>query len=338
MGDRAEPPRLKDVAAHAGVSIKTVSNVVNDYPYIAAQTRMRVQASIEALGYQPNIAARNLRSGRSGVIALALPELAMSYFAELAHYVVQSAAERGWTVLVDETGGFADRERAAALGIRANLIDGLLLSPLALRDSEIAEHARRTPLVLLGERAGPGLADHVAIDNRAAARAATEHLIGLGHRRIAVIGAQRDESGKTAVFRIEGYQDALRAHGIPLDPDLVVPVPQWHRHDGAEAVRSLLNLPELPTALFCLNDLLALGALRALREGGIRVPTDMAVVGFDDIEEGRFSSPSLSTISPDKSALASTAIALLAERLGDTDVGEPRAVFVPHQMLRRESS
>ncbi|WP_231116447.1 LacI family DNA-binding transcriptional regulator [Motilibacter rhizosphaerae] len=330
--------RLKDVAARAGVSIKTVSNVVNDYPYVSDRTRQRVQEAIAELGYQPNAAARQLRRGKSDLIALAVPELSIPYFAELAHHVVQAAAERGWTVLVDETGGFAEREREAALGISANLIDGLLLSPLALSDEEISVHAARTPLVLLGERVSPGLADHVAIDNTAAAREAVEHLLDRGRKRIAVIGSQRGERGRTAELRLQGFEEALAARGLSPDPKLVVPAEEWHRADGAAAVRRLLSRRKKVDAIFCLNDLLALGALRGLQEAGLRVPEDVAVVGFDDIEETRYSSPSLSTVSPDKASLARTALSLLAERIAGGGDIPPRAVFVDHSVQVRESS
>jgi DNA-binding LacI/PurR family transcriptional regulator len=322
----------------AGVSIKTVSNVVNDYPYIAEETRARVQRAIDELGYKPNAAARHLRSGRSGLVALAVPELSIPYFAELAHHVVQAASERGWTVLVEETGGYAERERAAARGASANLIDGLLLSPLALTDAEIAAYARTTPLVLLGERIGPGHADHVAIDNTGAARAATEYLLDRGRRRIAVVGSQRNERGRTAELRLRGVREALEARGERLDPELILPAEEWHREDGAAAVRRLLNRGTAFDALLCLNDLLALGALRALREARVRVPDNVALVGFDGIEETRYSLPALTTVAPDKAALAQTAVSLLAERLEGTAEEKPRFVFVPYLIEERESA
>src|SRR5215203_2125242 len=165
--------RLKDVAVLAGVSVKTVSNVVNDYPHIRPATRQRVEEAIARLGYRPNLVARTLARGQSGVVALAVPELDAPYFAELAHHMVREAVARGWTVLVDETGqihesSLLERERSAASGIRDHLIDGVILNPLALDDVDISRYGS-VPLVLLGERLGSEQADHVAIDNRAAA-------------------------------------------------------------------------------------------------------------------------------------------------------------------------
>jgi len=189
------PPGLKDVAARAGVSIKTVSNVVNGYLHVAPQTRARVQDAIDALGYKPNMAARQLRRGRSGVIALAVPELQSPYFAEMAGLIVQAAERRSWTVLIDQTDGHADRERALVAGLRRHAIDGLIFSPLALAGEELARGGDDTPMVLLGERVWHGPADHVAIDNTAAATEAVRHLCGLGRRRIAAIGVRNCRPG-----------------------------------------------------------------------------------------------------------------------------------------------
>jgi DNA-binding LacI/PurR family transcriptional regulator len=329
------PPGLKDVAARAGVSIKTVSNVVNGYVHVAPETRAKVQDAIDALGYKPNMAARQLRSGRSGVIALALPELQSPYFAEMAGLIVQAAERRSWTVLIDQTDGQADRERNLVAGLRRHAIDGLIFSPLALAGEELTGDG--TPMVLLGERIWHGPADHVAIDNTAAAADATRHLADLGRERIAAIGAQQAASAVTAHQRLAGYRLALADAGLPADARLVAEVESFHRADGAAAMARLLDGPQPPDAVFCFNDLLALGAIRTLLERGLDVPGDVAVVGFDDIEDGRFSTPTLSTISPDTERIARIAVDLLAERLGE-DTEPPREVKVGHHLVAREST
>jgi len=330
------PPGLKDVAALAGVSIKTVSNVVNGYVHVAPETRARVQAAVDELGYKPNVAARQLRSGRSGVIALALPELQSPYFAEIAGLIVQAAERRSWTVLIDQTDGHADRERNLVAGLRRHAIDGLIFSPLALAGEELT-HGDGTPMVLLGERVSHGPADHVVIDNEVAAADATTHLAALGRRRIAAIGAQDFPSGVTAQQRLAGYRRALADAGLPAHPGLVAPVVSFHRADGAAAMAALLEAAEPPDAVFCFNDLLALGAIRTLLRRGIRVPEDIAVMGFDDIEDGRFSTPTLSTIAPDRAGIAEIAIDLLAERMGQSQE-PPREVRVTHRLVAREST
>lgn len=334
------PPGLKDVAAQAGVSIKTVSNVVNGYVHVAPETRARVQQAIDALGYKPNMAARQLRSGRSGVIALAVPELQSPYFAELAGRIVHAAERRSWTVLIDQTDGHAERERNLVAGLRRHAIDGLIFSPLALAGEELARGGDETPMVLLGERVSHGPADHVAIDNTAAAADATRHLAASGRRRIAAIGAQDFPSAVTAQQRLAGYRAALGQAGLPADPALVAEVESFHRADGAAAMARLLDGPQPPDAVFCFNDLLALGAIRTLLERGCSVPGDVAVIGFDDIEDGRFSTPTLSTIAPDLGRIAELAVDLLAERLGEGEAaaGPPRELKVSHRLVAREST
>jgi DNA-binding LacI/PurR family transcriptional regulator len=336
----AVPPGLKDVAARAGVSIKTVSNVVNGYVHVAPETRARVQAAIEALGYVPNQAARQLRGGRSGVIALAVPELPAPYFAELAGLIVQAAERRRWTVLIDQTDGRAERERELLAGLRRHAIDGLILSPSALGGEEVLGSGG-PPTVLLGARAGRGLADHVAIDNVAAGADATRHLCGLGRRRVAVIGVLDDSPrGAAARQRLAGYRAALAEAGLAADPALEVGVSRFGRAEGAAAMARLLGQSRPPDAVFCVDDLLALGALRTLLERGCRVPDDVAVIGFDDIEDGRFGTPTLSTVAPDTPRIAQLAVDLLAERLseGPAAGGPPRELRVEHRLLPREST
>lgn len=329
---------LRDVAALAGVSVKTVSNVVNQYTHVSAATRQRVQTALDELGYRPNLSARSLRGGRSGLIALAVPELDSPYFAELARHILYAADARGWTVLIDQTDGRAEREKLVMDGIRSQLIDGVIFSPLASGPRELAARRDTTPMVLLGERIHDGTMDHVGIDNVAAAAAAVAHLAGLGRRRIAAIGEQRQRRGETARLRLQGYAAGLRAAGLPLEPALVMASESYHRADGAEAMSQLLALADPPDAVFCFNDLLAIGALRTLRDNGIRVPEDIAVVGFDDIEESSYTTPGLTTIRPYKARIATTAITLLAERLDDGGDGAPREVTEPFDLVVRRST
>lgn len=330
--------RLQDVAARAGVSVKTVSNVVNGYLHVAPETRARVEAAVAELGYRPNLFARTLRGGRSGIIALAIPELSVPYFAELAECVVKEASTRGFTVLIDQTEGKADHERLVMEGIRGQLIDGLIFSPLGLGSREISQRRDQTPMVLLGERVGGELADHVAIDNVAASREAVGHLVSQGRRRVAVVGAQRAASGENARLRLAGYRAALEDAGLPWNPSLIGRAPSYHRAEGAKTMGRLLDGPSRPDAVFAFNDLLALGALRACHDRGVRVPDDVAIVGFDDIDEGRYSIPSLSTISPDKTEIARTAVEFVVSRLGAGAQGPAREVVARHQLVIRESS
>jgi len=335
-GGRARA-RLKDVALRAGVSVKTVSNVVNGYVHVTPETRVRVQQAIDELDYRPNLSARSLRVGRTGIIALATPRLDEPYFAELGGAIVSVADRHGCTVLIEQTEGRRDKEQLAVRGIRPELIDGLILSPLALGQEDLAGLHVSHPVVLLGERVFDGPFDHVAIDNVAAARTATEHLLGLGRTRIAAIGAQRVDMGHTGQLRCQGYEQALRAAGLTAEGDMVGYVESYHRADGAQAMRELLAVTPGPDAVFCFNDLLALGAIRALHDLGLRVPEDVAVVGFDDIDEGRFSTPRLTTVAPDKEQIAEQAVGALLRRLGGADE-PPHEVSIDYRLVVREST
>jgi LacI family repressor for deo operon, udp, cdd, tsx, nupC, and nupG len=340
MNSVAARPRIKDVAEYAGVSPKTVSNVINNFEHVSDRTRETVREAIEALGYRVNIAGRQLRQGRTGMIALAVPELDVAYFSELAKYVMTEADRRGQTVLLHQTGGVRERELAALHGFDAQFTDGVILSPLALRPRDLATRDRRLPVVLLGERPAEGSTDHVAIDNVQAAYDATEHLLARGRRRIAVVGGMVRGPQGTDRLRTDGHRAALEAAGVPFDSDLVVPVDAYHWKDGARAATALMDRRPRPDALLCLNDHLALGALRALYERGHSVPGDVDVVGFDDIEASSFSVPTLTTVAPDKKEIARAAVALLMDRIEETetDAGPLQDHVVGHEVIVREST
>lgn len=332
--------RLQDVADYAGVSVKTVSNVVNDFPHVRPELRARVQAAIDELGYRPNLTARRLRQGRTGLIALAVPELSVPYFAELAGHVLEAAEQHGLTLLIEQTGGRREREVLFARSPQSQTIDGLILSPLSADVEELDRGSASVPLVLLGERTAPTSVDHIAIDNVAAARTAVTHLAEGGRRRVAVLGAHKDASSRMADLRLAGYREGVSAAGISRDRRLVVTTSWFTRRDGYEATRRLMRSAAKPDAIFCLTDPLALGCLRALDDMGVRCPDDVAVVGIDGIEEGEFSVPSLTTIAPDKKQIAQQAITLLDRRIGRRagTAPEPADVVAGHRLVVREST
>lgn len=332
------PVTQGDVARRAGVSPRTVSNVVNEFPLVSDEVRQRVQRAIEELGYQPNVLARNLRRGRSGMLALAVPELSLPYFSELAELVIAEAGRSSYGLVIEQTGGDPARERQLLKqNERGRLFDGLILSPLGLTLAEIREDAGGIPVVLLGEHIAGTPQDHVGIDNVAAAKDATTHLIELGRRRIAAIGQQGEPSGETGQLRSAGYRQALRAAGLTIDDSLIVPTASFHRRSGAAAMEQLLRLPSPPDAVFCYNDLLAIGAMRTILASGLRIPEDIAVVGFDDIEDAQYTFPALTTISPDKAGIARLAVGRLLERL-NADEGSPASRSVEYRLVVREST
>jgi DNA-binding LacI/PurR family transcriptional regulator len=331
---RAPRVRLRDVAEHAGVSVRTVSNVVNDYMYVSPSMRERVQASLDHLGYTMDYVARGLRSGRTGMIALVVPQLAEPYFAELAQAVIRAAARRGLIVLIETTEHDAETEKKIMRGALATVADGVLLSATAAT----IEDAPDVPLVLLGEHTATQHGDHVGIDNVAAARTVVRHLLEQGHRRIAPLGVADTD---TAVLRLRGFHDELADWGIRPIRRLVLSTVDWSLQGGYQAVSRLLRgeRGSLPTAVFAFNDSLAFGALRALRESGVSVPSQVAVAGIDDLVQSAFVDPPLTSLAPDLDELADCALtALVLQIEGTTDRREYRRKLTSFELKVREST
>jgi DNA-binding LacI/PurR family transcriptional regulator len=315
-----------------------VSNAINGYRPVSEAAMLRVQQAIDELGYTPNLSARHLRAGRTGIIALAIPELLNPYFAELAGFANDEANRRGYTLLLDYTDADRDKEKLVSEGFRAQFIDGLIMSPVKLTAKDFLRRTSETPLVLVGESVYGVPYDHVVIDNLAASREAMQHLVGLGRTRIAFIGAHIDATREPAHVRLQGYRQALEVAGLPFDPALVASTDAFGRGDGAEGMRKLLKLKRPPDAVFAYNDPIAIGAMRAIAEKGLRIPQDIAVVGFDDVEEGRFSNPALTTISPDKETIARLAVQMLVERIERKAPKPARDQQPSYTLIVREST
>lgn len=333
---------MHDVARVAGVSIKTVSNVINDYPHVRAETRERVLVAITELGYQPNLSARGLRSGKTGVIGLAIPSVREAYFAELADSIIVAAEKRGLAVVLDQTNQVREHELDVIAGRRLRLTDGIVFSPVHISEADADLLNVPFPLVILGESIFGGPTDHVTMHNVSSAQAAVEHLLGLGRRRIALIGADDPDAPNSvgsASLREMGYRQALEAAGIPVDPELVRHAGTWHHDNGAAATRALVASGVPFDGLFALNDSLGIGALRALGEAGVRVPEDVAVIGFDNIDATRFSIPSLTSVDPGRDDIAEMAVEMLVERIAEK--GErmpPRRIKPDFRIVEREST
>lgn len=330
---------VKDVALRAGVSPKTVSNVINGTAFVRPETRARVEAALAELDYVPNLGARGLRNGRYGLIALALPDLSTAYSAEVAHHFVEEGHARGWSVQIEETAAEPQRERALLSRARSHLVDGLVLNPVSLADSVVDEHVARGPLpptVLIGE-VEQDRTDQVGVDSVAGARDMTEHLLATGFRRIAVVGAPGHAETAAARQRTEGYRRALADAGVAHDPALELSTARWTADEARDAVRAFLDEHAPPEAFFCFTDSMALAVVHVLWERGLRVPDDVAVAGFDDVEPSRYAVPPLTTVSFDLRAFAATALDLLRDRIDDPHRA-PRRLTVPHRVVVRAST
>lgn len=329
---------VRDVAALAGVSPKTVSNVINGGVVVRADTRERVEQALAELDYVPNLSARGLRNGRSGVIALTLPEMSSAYSAELARWFVELARDRDWVVQLDQTANDPERERQLVSRARAHLVDGLVLNPVSLSASVLASTAGLPPTVVIGE-VEPEHVDQVHVDSVAAAHEVTTYLLDRGHRRIAVVGAPASvRPTATSELRVSGHEAAVRAAGIEPDPALRVPLSGWSTGEAAEAFDRWLSVLDgpLPDAVFAFTDSIAFGVLHVLAARGISVPDAVSVIGFDDVDGAAYAIPALTTVAFDRRAFADAALDLLTARIADRDA-PPSTVVVPHRIVERAS-
>jgi DNA-binding LacI/PurR family transcriptional regulator len=255
------------------------------------------------------------RATRTGLIALAVPHLEEPYFAELGSRLVRGADERGLAVLIVQTEGDHAREIDVANGVGLPPVDGLIHIPRSLTVADLTRRTAPGPLVLLGEHIQVSPYTHITIDNRAAARTATEHLLTVGYRKIAFIGRRDSRPSDAADRRHAGYLEALDAAGVRIDPALTAQVDAFTSDEGERvAAQVVSSVPDLD-GIVCSNDSIALGALAALHAAGRRVPDDVAVIGIDDIRAARFAVPALSTIAPDHEQLVDAAFTELERQL-----------------------
>jgi len=299
--------------------------------------RSKVQDAIDQLGYRTNITARKLATGRSKMIALAFPETNHPYFSMIAAAVVNTAEARGYRVLIEQTGSKLQNEQAVLNDRDEGLVDGVIFHPSTVTSLQISSIKLDIPIVLLGEATIPLTMDHVMIDNVAAAKVATKHLIDAGCRRIAFLGAVDGDQGGATIRRLIGYQDALNEAQIMVDADLVIKVADFDPKHAKGSVINAMGRDGTIDGILCRDDRFAVGALQALRELGVHCPGQVKVVGWDASELSEFTHPTLTSVAPDIQQLAITAVDLLIERIeGHRGIG--RHHLVPFDLSIREST
>jgi len=333
----ASPPRptISDVAERARVSKTTVSHVLSGNRPVAAPTRTRVERAIRELGYRPDGVARSLRTSRSHMLALVIPDLTNPFYPVLARGLEDSTERSGYRTLICNTDGTPDLEEEFLAEVVSRRVDGIVFDSSAVRSERLAELVPPSvPVVRIGTTSidDPGY-DAVHANDGRGAHDAVAHLIGRGSRRVAMIQGPPGGGGK----RNEGYATALEESGMAFDPALVVSG-EWTRQGGELAALQLLDLDDPPTAVFCANDLMALGVLDAAREAGVRVPDDLALVGFDDIEAAELVTPPLTTVSNPAYETGVMAGVLLRERMTGTYTGPPRTATLPCQLVIRATA
>jgi LacI family transcriptional regulator len=326
-----------DVAAFAGVSSATVSYVLNDGPRpVSEKTKAKVLQAIDELGYQPNILARNLRRQRTSTLGLIIPDTLNPYFAEVARGVEAAAFDRGYTVVLCHSRYSVENEQKYVDVLRGERAAGAIWIPATADFRPAAKFVDfGMPLIILDRVIPDRTVYSVTADNFRGGYLATEHLISLGHRRIAFIS--RSQALTHTTDRMLGYQAALEKHGLPVEDALITPG-GYALEDGLGACKKLLQQPEPPTGIFAYNDIMAIGALRAANELGYKIPADLSVVGFDDIPFAAYTTPPLTTIRLPKFEMGRCSAEMLIDLVEDNLHLETERVIMNVDLITRASS
>ena len=325
---------VKDIAKHAGVSPATVSLVLRKSPLVAKTTRARIESSIDFLGYVYDRAAANLRARLTHTIGLIVCEITNPFYAELTAGIDDALDRAGWVAFLANTAESPARQDRFIERMREHRVDGLLLAPAEGTEAGTIERLQRhgVPVVQVLRRVGRGKTDHVGADFRLGMTLAAEHLIRLGHKRIAFVGGGRRAS--PARDRAAAYRETLARYGLPLGP--IVNCPPT-REAGALAVGELFTSKRKPpTAILCFNDLCAFGVMVGLADYGLTVGRDVAVIGFDNISEAAHHRPALTTIDIGARHIGEEAARLLVRRINNPR-GAPESVILPPRLIVRSS-
>jgi len=326
---------IKEVAARAGVSVATVSRVLNDSSPVTLETRDRVLAAVRAMDYSIDQRARALRRQKSGTLGLIVAEIRNPFFTEAIHSIEAIAYESNHSLFLCNSDEDPERERFHLRAMQAQRIDGIIILPVTASGRPLLPLVgHEIPVVCLDRRVYDLDLDVVLVDNVVGARLAVAHLAALGHRRIGYIGGRPVTPG---IERREGYRLGLEEYGIPADPDLARDGDSM-RESGYREALALLDLPDPPTAIFVINNPMSLGALTAIHERGLRVPQDISVVGFDDAPWSALLDPPLTTIAQPTDQLGRAAVRLLLERIDGGYAGPARRVILPPYFVERAST
>jgi LacI family transcriptional regulator len=327
-------PTLKELAVRARVHPSTISRVANQDPNlrIASATRTRIEALLRETEYRPNGVARGLKLRQTLVIAVVIPDITNPFFGALFRGIEDGAGPRGYQVLLCNTDGSPDRQRAHLHSLTARRVDGVILASTYLKDPAVRwlRH-QRTPYVLVNRFSDEGLDPFVGSDDVVGAALATRHLIDLGHTRIGHLAGQATVS--TGVLRRKGFQAALADAGLKVDPELQVES-GFVEDGGARAMERLLAIKSAPTAVFAVTDMVAVGAYGLARRLGLRLPEDLAIVGYNDIPLAGRLVPGLSTVHVPIHEFGSAAARLLLEQIHGGQVSPRRVLYAPQLVVR----
>lgn len=321
---------IVDIAQKLGVSYTSVSRALNGKKGVSGETRRRILAEAEKLGYQPNALARGLVSKSTSTIGLVIPDITNPFFPEVARGVEDACREAGYNLFLCNSNWDRDQERLCLEALQKNRVDGLIINPNSAANVAFIEKMR-IPVVFLSTRIDDKKTSYVGIDNAWGARLAVEHLLACGYQRFGFIGGT-DQSYSNRNRQI-GYLEALNAHGVAVDEGLILNG-SFDTESGYQLARQLFSGPNPPDAVFAGNDIIALGVLQYVQERGIRVPEDFGLVGFDDIYAAGLPQVQLTTIAMPKTYLGRKAFDMLLEKISAPETAAAQYVIQPKLMVR----
>ena len=324
---------IVDVARAAGVSVSTVSHVVNRTRRVAPATAKAVQSAIDAVGFRPNVLARALKTASTQSVGIAVSAISNAYFSDIICAIETECARLGMMVFLSDTQDDPERELAVLRALHQRRVDGVILAPSADPSRALAFlRAVNLPCVLV-DRTPDASFDQVGVSNCEAMRELVDHVAGFGHRRIGYIGGH--PGFETTVARIAGYRESLKRLGLPLDERLLVPGSE-STNCATTAAHALLSLPDPPTAIVAGNNMAMIGAMRAIRALGLRVPRDISIAGFDDFEWADCFEPRLTLVAQPCEEIGRRAAALLLQRIAEPDRAR-ETIRLPARLVVRES-
>jgi len=325
---------IKDVAREAGVSIATVSRVLNDVDVVNEETKKKVLDAIDKLGYRPNIVARSLKTQKTSTIGIIIPDISSLFYPEIVRGAEDVANIYSYNIMLCNTDLDSDKEKEYLNVLKEKMVDGVIYMSNSLEDDTIELIKElELPTVLVETTDKEQTFPSVTVDNIGAAYDAVNYLIKKGNKRIAYIGSKKDKVN-AASLRYEGYKKALKENGIELDEN-IVSLSGLKAHSGYEGMESILK-NEKPDAVFCASDELAIGAVNALRDAGIGVPNDIDIVGFDNISAANLFYPKLTTVNQPMYDMGSVGMRMLIKLINKTEVDEEHFIL-PHALIERDS-
>lgn len=324
---------IQQVAKQAGVSVATVSRVLNGKDKVSTKTKLKVEEAIQYLNYEPSMLGRNLRNSESRIVLILIPSISNPFYFEVIKGIENMALSQNYSILLCETDSKPEKEEIYFDLVRKKMADGIISMDPAVNVETLKELAENYAIIQCSEYGGGIGIPYVTIDSEEASYHAVKHLIQIGHRKIALMNS--DEKFLYARERRMGYERALQEHGIPLDGEYIFYTQELGFEQGQQTMKKILQLQDRPTAVFAVSDLLAIGALKEINAAGLHVPEDVAVVGFDKIDFSNMTNPALTTVAQPMYKMGTVAARMLIEKIQGKTVD---SVVLGHELVIREST